>query len=134
MLDDVTSASSVALDDNPSFDDSASEPVQQRRDMVLSPSRGGGENQQNIMAIAHAIDRVLFPLPVGDVLATMRADRQRRYSVFLRAVDEFCSSSVKALLTGNFSMTNHDHLRSSHLVQLFIMSPRRQILENVKKN
>lgn len=59
----------------------------------------GGENQQ-IMAIGHAVDRVLFPLPVGDLLTTMRADRQRRYSVFLRAVDEHCSPSVRALLTG----------------------------------
>lgn len=74
--------------------------------MILAPNGVGaksrtGENQQ-IMAIAHAIDRVLFPLPVGDVLATMRADRQRRYSVFLRAVDEYCSASVRALLSGNF--------------------------------
>lgn len=110
VLDDVISASSTAFDDNPSFDDSANEPVQQRRDMVLSPSGiGDGENQQNIItAIAHAIDRVLFPLPVGDVLATMRADRQRRYSVFLRAVDEFCSPSVRTLLTGTFVITSHD--------------------------
>lgn len=100
VLEDVTSASLAALDDSSSLDDSNSGSVQQRRDMVLSPSGGSGGNQQNIMAIAHAVDRVLFPLPVGDILATMRADRQRRYSVFLRAVDEFCSPSVRTLLTG----------------------------------
>lgn len=108
VLDDVVPAASVTTDDGSSADDGGSVgPMQQRRDMVLSSSGdagglgGTGENQQ-IMAIAHAVDRVLFPLPVGDVLATMRADRQRRYSVFLRAVDEHCSSSVRSMLTGKY--------------------------------
>lgn len=108
VLDDVVPAASVTTDDGSSADDGGSVgPMQQRRDMVLSSGGdagglgGTGENQQ-IMAIAHAVDRVLFPLPVGDVLATMRADRQRRYSVFLRAVDEHCSSSVRSMLTGKY--------------------------------
>lgn len=111
MLDDVP-ASSALSDDGSSTDESASGPVQQRRDMVLSSSSGGlmGSENQQIMAIGHAVDRVLFPLPVGDLLTTMRADRQRRYSVFLRAVDEHCSPSVRALLTGiilTFSVSVH---------------------------
>ncbi|XP_072749357.1 uncharacterized protein [Anoplolepis gracilipes] len=34
--------------------------------------------------IAHAIDRVMFPLPVGDLVQTLQADRERRFSMFLR--------------------------------------------------
>ncbi|CAO1324501.1 unnamed protein product [Diamesa serratosioi] len=36
--------------------------------------------------IAHAIDRVMFPLPVGDILQTLQSDRERRFTHFLRAV------------------------------------------------
>lgn len=36
--------------------------------------------------IAHAIDRVMFPLPVGDVLQTLQSDRERRFGHFLRAL------------------------------------------------
>lgn len=113
VLDDAVSpaATSTGLDDGfPFLDEGAGNgPVQQRRDMVLSTANGvadegrsgsAGGQQNNIVAIGHAVDRVLFPLPVGDVLATMRADRQRRYSVFLRAVDEYCSPSVRSLLSG----------------------------------
>ncbi|CAK9833189.1 Transforming growth factor-beta-induced protein ig-h3 [Anthophora retusa] len=34
--------------------------------------------------IAHAIDRVMFPLPVGDLVQTMQADRERRFTTFLK--------------------------------------------------
>lgn len=34
--------------------------------------------------IAHAIDRVMFPLPVGDLLQTLQADRENRFSTFLK--------------------------------------------------
>lgn len=103
VLDDVVPATSGAIDDGFSFDDTSTASVQQRRDMVLSRSNADtseGIGNQQVIAIAHAVDRVLFPLPVGDILATMRADRQRRYTVFLRAVDEYCSPSVRTLLTG----------------------------------
>lgn len=36
--------------------------------------------------IAHAIDRVMFPLPVGDILQTLQSDRERRFTHFLRAL------------------------------------------------
>lgn len=102
ILDDIV----PAADDGVSVDDvNSGSGHQQRRDIVLSPSGTGGANQQ-IMAIGHAIDRVLFPLPVGDMLATMRADRQHRYNVFLRTVDEYCSSSVRTLLTGTINSFN----------------------------
>lgn len=36
--------------------------------------------------IAHAVDRVMFPLPVGDLVQTLQADRDRRFTIFLKAV------------------------------------------------
>lgn len=106
VLDDVNPTASAAAVDGSNSDDGSNGSTQQRRDIILSSNGGaGGNNQQQIMAIGHAVDRVLFPLPVGDVLATMRADRQRRYNVFLRAVDEHCSPNVRSLLTGSRTVT-----------------------------
>lgn len=34
--------------------------------------------------IAHAVDRVMFPLPVGDLLQTLQSDRENRFSTFLK--------------------------------------------------
>ncbi|KAL0894412.1 hypothetical protein ABMA27_013028 [Loxostege sticticalis] len=36
--------------------------------------------------IAHAVDRVMFPLPVGDIVQTLQADRDRRFTTFLKAI------------------------------------------------
>lgn len=36
--------------------------------------------------IAHAVDRVMFPLPVGDLVQTLQADRDRRFTTFLNAI------------------------------------------------
>jgi hypothetical protein len=36
--------------------------------------------------VAQAIDRVMFPLPVGDILQTLQSDRERRFTNFLRAI------------------------------------------------
>ncbi|KAK9882536.1 hypothetical protein WA026_021883 [Henosepilachna vigintioctopunctata] len=36
--------------------------------------------------IAHAVDRVMFPLPVGDIVQTLQSDRERRFTNFLRAL------------------------------------------------
>lgn len=36
--------------------------------------------------IAHAVDRVMFPLPVGDILQTLQSDRERRFTSFLKAL------------------------------------------------
>lgn len=36
--------------------------------------------------ITHSVDRVMFPLPVGDVLQTLQSDRERRFTNFLRAL------------------------------------------------
>lgn len=47
--------------------------------------------------IAHAIDRVMFPLPVGNLLQSLQADRENRYSNFLKILEE---SELSYLLTG----------------------------------
>ncbi|XP_031617206.1 uncharacterized protein LOC116337053 isoform X2 [Contarinia nasturtii] len=36
--------------------------------------------------VAHSVDRVMFPLPVGDILQTLQSDRERRFTNFLRAL------------------------------------------------
>ncbi|OWR41488.1 hypothetical protein KGM_201565 [Danaus plexippus plexippus] len=36
--------------------------------------------------VAHAVDRVMFPLPVGDLVQTLQADRDRRFTTFLKAI------------------------------------------------
>lgn len=36
--------------------------------------------------VAHSVDRVMFPLPVGDLLQTMQSDREKRFTHFLRAI------------------------------------------------
>jgi uncharacterized surface protein with fasciclin (FAS1) repeats len=45
--------------------------------------------------VAHAVDRVMFPLPVGDLLQTLQSDRERRFTHFLRAV--FASNMADTL-------------------------------------
>lgn len=104
VLDDVV----PMTDDGVTADDIH----QQRRDMILSTGGTATANQQ-LLAIGHAVDRVLFPLPVGDVLATMRADRQHRYSVFLRTVDEYCSPGVRDLLTGTVNSVIYLHKKKN---------------------
>lgn len=36
--------------------------------------------------VAHSVDRVMFPLPVGDILQTLQSDRERRFNHFLKAL------------------------------------------------
>lgn len=45
--------------------------------------------------VTHAIDRVMFPLPVGDILQTLQSDRERRFTTFLRAI--FASNMADTL-------------------------------------
>lgn len=47
--------------------------------------------------IAHVVDRVMFPLPVGDILQTLQADREQRFTRFIRLVQEAGSADM---LTG----------------------------------
>lgn len=54
----------------------------------------------NIQGIAHAVDRVMFPLPVGDLVQTLQADRDRRFTIFLKAI---LASGFADTLTGKIS-------------------------------
>ncbi|KAJ8911736.1 hypothetical protein NQ315_003636 [Exocentrus adspersus] len=45
--------------------------------------------------VAHPIDRVMFPLPVGDIVQTLQSDRERRFTSILRAI--FASGLAETL-------------------------------------
>lgn len=49
---------------------------------------------------AHAVDRVMFPLPVGDIVQTLQSDRERRFITFLRAI---FASGLAETLQGTYS-------------------------------
>uniref|UniRef100_T1HGZ9 FAS1 domain-containing protein n=2 Tax=Rhodnius prolixus TaxID=13249 RepID=T1HGZ9_RHOPR len=52
--------------------------------------------------VAHTVDRVMFPLPVGDVLQTLMSDRENRFSKFIRLLQE---TGVAQSLQGTKSYT-----------------------------
>lgn len=49
--------------------------------------------------LAHAVDRVLFPLPVGDILQTLKGDRERRFTKFVKSLQ---ASGLSDMLTGEW--------------------------------
>ncbi|XP_050526503.1 probable serine/threonine-protein kinase DDB_G0275165 [Daktulosphaira vitifoliae] len=55
-----------------------------KKDIVVNyPS---DSSSYGVHSIAHAIDRVLFPLPVGDLLQTLQSDRDQKYTEFLKLI------------------------------------------------
>ncbi|XP_075213722.1 uncharacterized protein LOC142319932 [Lycorma delicatula] len=52
--------------------------------------------------IAHSVDRVMFPLPVGDLYQTLRSDRDSRFNHFLKAITD---SGLTSMLTGSKTYT-----------------------------
>ncbi|XP_063234267.1 uncharacterized protein LOC134537601 [Bacillus rossius redtenbacheri] len=48
--------------------------------------------------VAHAVDRVMFPLPVGSLLQTLQTDREHRFAKFLRVVQ---AADLASLLAGS---------------------------------
>ncbi|XP_066599066.1 uncharacterized protein [Prorops nasuta] len=52
--------------------------------------------------IAHAVDRVMFPLPVGDLVQTLQADRERRFSTFMKMLH---ASGLEDTLAGPKTFT-----------------------------
>lgn len=52
--------------------------------------------------IAHGVDRVMFPLPVGDIVQTLQSDRERRFTTFLRAL---FASGLASTLQGTKTFT-----------------------------
>lgn len=58
------------------------------------------EENKNILVpqgLAHSIDRVLFPLPIGDLLQTLKSDREKRFTKFLKSLEY---SGLSDMLTG----------------------------------
>lgn len=60
--------------------------------------------------VAHGVDRVMFPLPVGDILQTLQSDRERRFTNFLRAV--FASNMADTLQNKGERFEKVWHFRS----------------------
>lgn len=59
-----------------------------------------GPNKRDIeipQGVTHAIDRVMFPLPVGDLVQTLQADREKRFTTFLKLLQV---SGLQDTLTG----------------------------------
>nr|XP_034181740.1 uncharacterized protein LOC117605047 isoform X1 [Osmia lignaria]XP_034181741.1 uncharacterized protein LOC117605047 isoform X1 [Osmia lignaria]XP_034181742.1 uncharacterized protein LOC117605047 isoform X1 [Osmia lignaria]XP_034181743.1 uncharacterized protein LOC117605047 isoform X1 [Osmia lignaria] len=52
--------------------------------------------------IAHAVDRVMFPLPVGDLVQTLHADREKRFTTFLKIL---YASGLQDTLSGPKTFT-----------------------------
>lgn len=63
---------------------------------VVSPSKRDIPVPQGI---AHAVDRVLFPLPVGDLVQTLKGDRERRFGKFVKSIE---ASGLVDMLTGEW--------------------------------
>lgn len=65
------------------------------------------EDKQDIeipQGTAQAVDRVMFPLPVGDIVQTLQSDRERRFTNLLRAI--FSSGLAEPLQGKNFLFLN----------------------------
>lgn len=61
--------------------------LHQRKQVTTINGAKVAPNKRDIeipQGIAHAIDRVMFPLPVGDLVQTLQADRERRFTTFLK--------------------------------------------------
>lgn len=56
-----------------------------RKDMVIP------------QGVAHAIDRVMFPLPVGDIVQTLQSDRENRFNRFLQLIHD---TGLEHMFTG----------------------------------
>lgn len=62
--------------------------------------------------VAHAVDRVMFPLPVGDILQTLQSDREKRFTNFLRAI---FSSGLSELLQNKGLFFDHHFSNYFHI-------------------
>lgn len=49
--------------------------------------------------VAHAVDRVMFPLPVGDLVQTMQSDRESRFNRFLHLIHD---TGLESMFTGEW--------------------------------
>ena len=70
--------------------------------------------------IAHAVDRVMFPLPVGDLLQTLQSDRENRFSTFLKIL---YASGLSEKLQSKGKLFSWIILESLKALQAFFSSP-----------
>ncbi|XP_035909642.1 uncharacterized protein LOC118511078 isoform X2 [Anopheles stephensi] len=88
--------------------------------------------------IAHAVDRVMFPLPVGDILQTLQSDRERRFTHFLRALfasgmsDTLQNKGIKTYTVFAPTDAAFAHLTSEELTNL--VTEKDQAEELVRKH
>ncbi|XP_050444361.1 uncharacterized protein LOC126847955 [Adelges cooleyi] len=74
-----------------------------KKDIIINyPPSGSTASSHGAYSMAHAIDRVLFPLPVGDLLQTLQSDRDQRYMEFLKLVRY---SGMASVLSGSKTHT-----------------------------
>ncbi|XP_054284525.1 uncharacterized protein LOC129001299 isoform X1 [Macrosteles quadrilineatus] len=64
--------------------------LQDKKDMVIP------------QGVAHAVDRVMFPLPVGDIVQTLQSDRENRFTRFLQLIQD---TGLSSTLTGSKILT-----------------------------
>lgn len=84
--------------------------------------------------VAHSVDRVMFPLPVGDILQTLQSDRERRFTHFLRAV--FASNMADTLQNKGeegFAIESTAMITQRPLISLFFFE-RYQNLHGLRAN
>ncbi|KAF7997545.1 hypothetical protein HCN44_006116 [Aphidius gifuensis] len=60
------------------------------------------QNIQLPQGVAHEMDRVMFPLPIGDLMQTLAADREQRFGQFLKMLH---ASGLDRILTGTRTYT-----------------------------
>ncbi|XP_055592018.1 nuclear receptor coactivator 6 isoform X2 [Uranotaenia lowii] len=88
--------------------------------------------------IAHGVDRVMFPLPVGDILQTLQSDRERRFTHFLRALyasgmsDTLQNKGIKTYTVFAPTDVAFSHLSTDELNKL--VTDKEQAEELVKKH
>lgn len=79
--------------------------------------------------IAHSVDRVMFPLPVGDILQTLQSDRERRFTNFLRALfssglaELLQNKGLRHILLLSFFFKENNLIFENFLCGLFKVDP-----------
>lgn len=67
----------------------------------------------------------MFPLPVGDLVQTLQADRERRFTTFLRmlhvsGLEDTLTGKLKIQVKINFKELNLCHMRLSYILDMQI--------------
>lgn len=65
--------------------------------------------------VAHAVDRVMFPLPVGDIVQTLQSDRENRFTRFLRLIQD---TGLSSTLTGRKCLQGCECVENVFVIQI----------------